>query len=274
VIGLSVIQSLLLWQPLIILGFAVLVIVNYVAAKPPDMTLKDYFIAFLHILSCQFCTNYRWYIHEQNNINEENKNSSNKDIEILPTIKEEEGEEKKEESQEPKKCKNESVELSDLKITAPFTTTLKHSAPLTFQINANYQYKNKPRALSVESESNAHSAQSRELSINTLNAIHSTENTPTSESLQESRTRTRSRSSIKAAEPVAYRFINEFDTVYDENKFESLANALSAGDDNFNWKDFGIISPAPNSPGDASMHFPTIHHKEEKNKNEDENKPQ
>merc|ERR1712176_914020 len=55
-----------------------------------------------------------------------------------------------------------------------------------------------------------------------------------------SRSRPRSKSMEKAAEPVAWRFINGFDNIYNDNKFEYLANELTHGDTKFDWKEFGI----------------------------------
>merc|ERR1712228_903188 len=72
-IGFSVIQSVLLWQPVIILCFTILVIVNYVAGKSADMSLWDYVMAILHILFCRFCSNYRAYTREQEEFYREEK---------------------------------------------------------------------------------------------------------------------------------------------------------------------------------------------------------
>jgi len=95
VIGLTVIQSLLLWQPLIILGFSVLIIVNTVAGKSTDMSLKDYLIATCHLaLFCPFYSNYRRYKREQRERNVEplgmrNVASNSQPSPALSTINEE-----------------------------------------------------------------------------------------------------------------------------------------------------------------------------------------
>ena len=70
------------------------------------------------------------------------------------------------------------------------------------------------------------------------------------------------------AEPVAYRFINGFDNLYDDSKFESLANALVIDDNNFDWDGFGISIQSPFIEEDEEIFDPKFVNINNENVNE------
>eukprot|EP01083_Nonionella_stella_P083260 230158_1 len=186
----------------ILLLFAILEIVNYVAGKSADMGLVDYIVAAAHILLCQFCRNYRSYTRDLA-VSDEDSDANTTDAardsasSKLSVIKEDEAKEKED------KQTQQSVEFATLK--------------------------------EVKSASESEDAKRSSVSSQTTGEVHSTR----LRGLSGSRSRSSSVRNV-ADLPASYKFVSGFDTMYDENKFETLATQLA--DDEFDWDAFGMVS--------------------------------
>eukprot|EP01084_Bolivina_argentea_P200162 342315_1 len=210
VIGLSVVQSLLIWQPCIILFFTLLFMVNYIAGKSADMSLMSYIVAFIDIITCTVCKNYRKYIVKQTILSDPNSDLFN-----LSTILE-----KGTSNNEPKTVELGTMETFSMKLENPVPVQIQKRLSVFDKVNN--RARKRLQSFSGENSKTNEITIISPQSINIGNPMCEPVNnlSPISKSIS---TKT---NSITYSTPRSYQFIKEFDTIYNDDTFSSLANLL------------------------------------------------